>query len=226
MATTTIAAPAPPLPAAPKVASTAAPPVAPSRPSAPTRRRFTVAEYYAMAEAGIFSPEERVELLDGDVILMAALLNWHAYVVDWLNENLMLPLQGRAQVRVQNPTLLNDYSQPEPDVMLLRRRDDFYRSGHPAPADVLLLIEVSDSSLSLDRNQKLPRYAAAGIPEVWIVNRPDRRIEAYANPVGDEYADARHYGPGESIAPQAFPDIALDVDRIIADGDDDDNESD
>lgn len=187
----------------------------PSRPAVPTRRRFTVAEYYAMAEAGILAPDERVELLDGDVILMAAVLDWHAFVVDWLTENFILSLQGRAQVRIQNPTRLNDYSEPEPDVMLLRRRDDFYRYGHPAPADVLLLIEVSDSSLPFDRNQKLPRYAAAGIPEVWIASRPDRRIESYADPDGDQYATVRHYGAGESIAPQAFPDITLEVDRII-----------
>ena len=206
MTTPTVAAPAPPT----------SPPDSPPRPAAqPTRRRFTVAEYYAMAEAGILAPDERVELLDGDVILMAAVLDWHAFVVDWLNENLMLPLQGRAQVRIQNPTRLNDYSEPEPDVMLLRRRDDFYRSGHPAPADVLLLIEVSDSSLSFDRGQKLTRYAAAGIPEAWIVNRPDRRIESYADPTGNEYATVRYYEPGESISPQAFPDIALEVDHIV-----------
>ena len=182
---------------------------------APTRRRFTVAEYYAMADAGILAHDERVELLDGDVILMAAVLDWHAFVVDWLNENFVLSLQGRAQVRIQNPTRLDDYSEPGPDVMLLRRRDDFYRSGHPAPPDVLLLIEVSDSSLSFDYNQKLPRYAAAGIPEVWIVNRPDRRIESYSSPAGDEYANVRYAGAGETIAPQAFPDIVLEVDRII-----------
>ena len=193
--------------------ATLAPP--PAAATVPSRRRFTVAEYYAMDAAGIFSPEERVELLDGDVIVMAAKLDWHAFVVDWLNENFVLSLQGRAQVRNQHPTRLNDYSEPEPDVMLLRRRDDFYSSGHPAPNDVLLLIEVSDSSLSFDRSQKLPRYAAAGIPEVWIVNRPNRRIEAYANPAGDEYATVQHYGSGESIAPQAFPDVALEVSRII-----------
>ena len=207
MTTPTAAAPAPPFSPGDSPPS--------SRPAAPTRRRFTVSEYYAMGEAGILAPDERVELLDGDVILMAAVLDWHAFVVDWLNENLMLPLQGRAQVRIQNPTRLSDYSEPEPDVMLLRRRDDFYRSGHPAPADVLLLIEVSDSSLTFDRNRKLPRYAAAGIPETWIVNRPDRRIESYSDPIGDEYATVQHYGAGESIAPRAFPDVVLQVDRII-----------
>ena len=211
MTTPTITAPAPS--AAP--AESLAPPEEIATPAAPTRRRFTVAEYYAMAEAGVFHPEERVELLDGDVIVMAAVLDWHAFVVDWLNENFVLALPGRAQVRIQNPTRLNDYSEPEPDVMLLRRRDDFYRSGHPTSADVLLLIEVSDSSLAFDRNQKLPRYAAASIPEVWIVNRPGRRIESYSDPAGDEYATVRYYGPDESIAPLAFPDVTLEVDRII-----------
>ena len=215
MTTTTIVAPPPPPSTAPATSPAAAPPPDAIAPAAPTRRRFTVAEYYAMAEAGIFSLEERVELLDGDVILMAAVLDWHAYMVDWLTETFILSLQGRAQVRIQNPTRLNDYSEPEPDVMLLRRREDFYRSGHPAPNDVLLLIEVSDSSLSFDRDEKLPRYAAAGIPETWIVNRPDRRIEAYANPANGEYATVRYYSAGETIAPQAFPDVILEVAGIF-----------
>ena len=198
--------------------ATSPPSASPAEPqAAPTRRRFTVAESYATTEAGILAHDERVELLDGDVILMASVLDWHAFVVDWLNENFVLSLQGRAQVRIQNPTRLNEYSEPEPDVMLLRRREDFYRSGHPAPADVLLLIEVSDSTLSFYRNQKLPRYARAGIPEVWIVNRPDRCIESYSDPSGDEYATVQRYDPGESIAPQTFPDIVLEVNRIIGD---------
>ena len=216
MTTATLTAPtAPPPFAAP------AEPLAPAEPikvppAAPTRRRFTVDDYYAMGRIGILCETERVELLAGDVIVMPPINDWHASRVGRFTNTLPTQLQGRAVVWIQNPVRLDDGSEVQPDVTLLRWRDDFYDSGHPAPADVLLLIEVSDSSLSLDRNQKLPRYAAAGIPEVWIVNRPDRRIEAYANPVGDEYADARHYGPGESIAPQAFPDIALDVDRIIA----------
>ena len=212
MTTPTIAAPA--LSATP-AESLAPPKPTPAPEAGPTRRRFTVAEYYAMADAGVFHPEERVELLDGDVIVMPPINDWHAARVDRFTNTLPPELQGRAVVRVQNPLRLDDGSELQPDVMLLKWRDDYYGSGHPRPADVLLLIEVSDSSLSFDRNQKLPRYAAVGIPEVWIVNRPGRRIEAYADPVGDEYATVRYYGPGETIAPLAFSDIMLEVDRII-----------
>ncbi len=186
-----------------------------SRPAAPTRRRFTVAEYYAMAEAGIFSPEERVELLDGDVIAMPPIGDWHASRVGQFTNTLPVQLQGRAIVWIQNPVRLDDISEPQPDVMLLQWRDDFYEGGHPGPADVLLLIEVSDTTVNYDRSAKLAAYAAAGIPEVWIASRPDRRIESYSDPSGDEYATVRHYGAGESIAPQAFPDVMLEVDRII-----------
>ena len=187
----------------------------PSHPSVPTRRRFTVAEYYAMAEAGILARDERVELLNGDVIVMPPIGDWHASRAILFTNTFPPQLQGRASVSIQNPVRLNDGSEPQPDVMLLRWRDDFYRDGHPGPADVLLLIEVSDSSVDFDRNEKLSAYAAAGIPEVWIVNRPDRRIESHSDPAGDEYATVRHYGAGESISPQAFPDVVLQVDQII-----------
>ena len=192
-----------------------APPAAPPTPAQPSRRRFTVAEYYAMADAGILAPDERVELLDGDVIVMPPIGNWHASNVDLFTNTFPAQLYGRAVVRVQNPVRLDGNSQPQPDVMLLRWRDDFYRDGHPGPADVLLLIEVSDSSVDFDRNEKLSAYAAAGIPEAWIVNRPDRRIESYSDPDGDQYTTVRYYGAGESISPRAFPDIVLQVDQII-----------
>ncbi len=207
MTTPTVAAPVRPAATPDAIAS--------SRPAVPARRRFTVAEYYAMAEAGILSPDERVELLDGDVIAMPPIGDWHASRVKRLNNFMLPPLQGRAIVSVQDPTRLDDASEPQPDVMLLRWRDDFYEGGHPGPADVLLLIEVSDTTVDYDRSAKLAAYASAGIPEVWIVNRPDHRIESYADPSGDEYATVRHYGAGESIAPQAFPDVMLEVDRII-----------
>ena len=200
MTTPTAVAPAPP---------------PPPRPVAPTRRRFTVAEYYAMAEAGILARDERVELLDGDVIAMPPIGNWHASNVDLFTNTFPAQLHGRAVVRVQNPVRLNDGSEPQPDVMLLRWRDDFYRDGHPGPADVLLLIEVSDSSVDFDRNEKLSAYAAAGIPEVWIVNRPT----AASNPIPIRPAmntsQCGTMAPAKSISPQAFPDVVLQVDQII-----------
>ena len=181
----------------------------------PVGRRFTVAEYYAMAEAGILSENDRVELLDGDVIVMPPVGDWHASSVDLFCNILPPRLQGRAIVRVQNPTRLDNNSELQPDVMLLRWRDDFYRNGHPGPGDVLLLIEVADSTAEVDRTVKPAAYARAGIPEVWIVSRPERRIEAYTNPTGSSYATVRCASPGERIAPQAFPDIDLEVARII-----------
>ena len=190
----------------------AAPPAA-----APTRRRFTVAEYYAMADAGILSENDRVELLNGDIIAMPPIGDWHAARVNLYTNALPPKLQGRAVVSVQNPTRLDDATELQPDVMLLRWREDFYEAGHPRPADVLLLIEVSDTTVDYDRSTKLAAYAEAGIPEVWITNRRDRRIESYTEPAGNEYSRVRHYGPGESIAPQAFPDVMLEVSRIIGD---------
>ena len=191
----------------------ASPPAA----AVPTRRRFTVAEYYAMADAGILSENDRVELLDGDIIVMPPIGDWHAGGVKLFANTMPLALQGRAMIAVQDPVRLDEHSEPQPDVMLLQWRDDFYRNGHPAPGDVLLLIEVADTSVGYDRNAKLPVYARAGIPEVWIVNRPARRIESYSDPSGSAYSTVRHFSPGETVAPQAFPDITLAVDQIIGD---------
>ncbi len=185
------------------------------RASAPPRHRFTVAEYYAMADVGILAENDRVELLDGDIIAMPPIGDWHQSSVDRFT-NLMSPLlRGRATMRVQGPTRLNDNSELLPDVMLLRWRDDFYRGGHPGPADVLLLIEVSDTSVDYDRNDKLTAYARAGIPEVWIVNRQDQRIETYSDPQEGEYFTVRHTGRGESISPNAFPDVVLEINRVV-----------
>ena len=185
--------------------------------SAPLRRRFTVAEYYTMADAGILAENDRIELLDGDLIVMPPIGDWHAASVDRFTNSLPTLLQGRAIVRVQNPTRLNDNSEPQPDIMLLRWREDFYSGGHPGPADVLLLIEVADTSIDYDRSAKLPAYARAGIPEVWIATRQSSRIEAYTDPIEGEYSNVRYARPGESIAPQAFPEVVLEVDSLIAD---------
>ena len=183
--------------------------------SAPTRRRFTVDEYYAMAEAGILTEKDRVELLDGEVIAMPPIGDWHAGHVDQLNELLMPPMLGRANVRIQGPLRLSDVSEPEPDVMLLKRRDDFYKGRLPRPEDVLLLIEVADTSVEYDRGAKLSAYARAGIQEVWIVIRGERRIYAYTGPSADGYANVRRVGRDESIAPMAFPDVVLEVGKVV-----------
>lgn len=179
------------------------------------RRRFNVSEYHAMVESGVLRHDERVELLDGDVVVMAAMSSRRAACIDWFSRSLILALVEATIVRVRGPVRLDDDNEPEPDVTLLRRRDDYYATGHPGPDDVLLLIEVADTTLDFDRNLKLPLYARAGIPEIWIVNLQDRRVEVYTEPDGVGYGSVRHYGPGESVAPRHFPDIALEVERII-----------
>ena len=187
----------------------------PTLTQAPIRRRFTVAEYYAMADAGILTQDDRVELLDGDIILMPPIGDWHAANVDLFTNELPLMLNRQALVRIQGPTRLSDVSEPEPDVMLLEWRDDFYRAGKPTPDDILLIIEVSDTTLDYDRNNKLSAYARAGVPEVWIVSRDDRRIEAYTDPSEGKYSSVQHVGPDQTIAPRAFPDVTLEVGQFF-----------
>ena len=183
--------------------------------STPTRRRFTVAEYYAKADAGILSETDRVELLDGDVIKMPPFGDWHAASVKVFNKTILPSLQGHAIIAVQDPVRIGDNSEPQPDIMLLEWRDDFYRNGHPTSGDVLLLIEVADSSVEFDRTVKLAAYARVGIPEVWIAARSERRIESFRGPVAGQYADVQYFGAGESVSPQAFPDVIVEVDRVI-----------
>ena len=181
----------------------------------PARRLFTVDEYYAMADAGILTAEERVELIDGEIIVMSSIGNEHAATVN-VAAHFLIPMAiGRANVRVQSHVRLDERNQPEPDVALVKWRDDSYRHRAPAAEDVLLLIEVSHTSLSYDRNVKLALYARFLIPEVWLANIPARVIEAYTDPVDGEYTVARVYRPGETVSPTAFPDITLPVSQII-----------
>ena len=182
----------------------------------PRRRLFTVDEYYAMADAGILTESDRVELIDGEIIVMSPIGDEHAASVD-TGTDLFAPLMvaERVTVRVQAHLRLGARNQPEPDLMLLKRRDDFYRYQAPGADDVLLLIEVSDTSPSYDRSVKLALYARFNIPEVWIANIPTRVIEVYTNPVDGEYTASRIYRPGETVSPTAFDDVDLPVSRII-----------
>jgi Uma2 family endonuclease len=142
------------------------------------RRRhwLTVDDYHRMAEVGILDEEARVELIDGEIIDMAPPGSPHAGTVTYLTEVLMGAVQGRATVLVQNPVRLGKYSEPQPDLALLRRRDDFYRERHPQPDDVLLIVEIAASSLRFDRRKKVLLYARHGIPEMWLVDLGDRRL--------------------------------------------------
>ena len=174
------------------------------------RRRFTVNEYLDMGVAGILHEDDRVELLDGAIIIMPPIGDPHEVSTDWLNRLLVPPLINRAIVRVQGAIRLSDCSAPQPDIAVLRERP--LSEVRPYfPPDVYLVIEVSDSTLAYDQGAKLARYAAAGIPEVWVANLRAREVTAYAAPSGSEYASVRTYRVGESISPQAFPDVVLAV---------------
>ena len=175
-----------------------------------SRRLFTVDEVLAMDEAGIFHPEERIELLDGELIVMPPIGDPHADGTDRLDESLKHDLHGRARVRVQGPVRISDDSLLQPDIAILRLRDDYHRMGATAD-DVLLIIEVADTSVRLDREVKLARYAAAGIPEVWIANLRARQVEGFSDPVDGTYRSRRVVTAEGRIRPLAFPDVSLAV---------------
>ena len=183
---------------------------------------FTVTQYYAMGRAGIIRDDERVELLEGVIVAMLPRSSRHNATVDRFTRTLIQGLGERAIVHVQGPIVLNYRNSPQPDLAVVRERADFYESGFILPADVLLLIEVSDSTIGYDRRIKLPLYARAEIPEVWlaVVQENVRRLEVYTDPDTDgaRYATMRTLGLNDSIAPAAFPDLEVPVGRMLAAG--------
>jgi Uma2 family endonuclease len=179
------------------------------------RYRFTVDQYHRMADAGIFHPDCRVELVDGEIFQMSPIGPWHSGVVNRLTYRFITGLGDRAVVHVQNPTGLDARSEPQPDIMLLKPRADFYGTAHPRPGDTLLLVEVSDTSLAHDRGRKLRLYARTEVPEVWIANRQADALEVFRVPSPDGYRESHRRGRGEELAPAAFPDLRLSVDDIL-----------
>lgn len=186
-------------------------------PTAVLRRRFTIDEYQRMGEAGIFKNDDRVELIDGEIIQVSPIGQRHAGCVDRLNRILVTRLGELAIVRVQGPIDIPPHSEPEPDITVLRPRADFYTSGqyHPGPEETLLVVEVSDTTLAFDRGVKLRLYARSGVPELWIVNLRGEMIEIYRDPAAGEYRDVRRAQRGETVSPQAFPEITIRVDDIL-----------
>jgi Uma2 family endonuclease len=180
-----------------------------------SKRRFTVDDYHRMGQSGILSEDDRVELVDGEVVTMSAIGPRHSSCIDRTNRIFVMRLGDRAIVRIQSSLRLDRYNEPEPDVMLLRPRDDFYAPRLPGPSDTLLVMEVSDSSIDYDREVKAPLYAASNVPEYWIANLDARQIECYSEPEGGAYRTIRRFGAHESVAPALLPDCVIAVRDLI-----------
>lgn len=180
-----------------------------------TQHRFSVEDYHRMAEAGVLKPGARVELLDGKIIDMSPIGPFHGGVTTYLTEAFTAASKGRWQTRVQNVVRLDDYSEPQPDLALVKPATDFYRKRHPQPEDVFLLVEISDSTLEADQEEKLPAYARAGIIEVWIVNLNELTVEVYREPNFTGYGTKAVLRVGDQAKPQAFPDVAVDVAELL-----------
>jgi len=180
-----------------------------------TKHRFSVKEYYRMAETGVLRPDARVELLNGELIDMSPIGPFHGGLVKRLSRIFNFKAKGRWIVSTQDPLRLDDHSEPEPDVMLLKPASDDYTSRHPQPDDVFLLIEVSDSTLDYDHEEKLPAYGRAGVAEAWIVNLNDSTVEVHREPHFTGYGSKTILRAGDKISPLAFPDAALDVAELL-----------
>ena len=180
-----------------------------------TRRRFTVHEYYQMAEAGILTEDDRVELIEGEIVEMSAIGSRHAGCVARVNELFVVTFRDAAQVHCQNPIRLSEHTEPVPDLALLRRRPDFYTTGHPGPDDVLLVVEVADTSLQYDRAVKLPLYAGSGIPEAWLLDLNQDAILVSRDPSPSGYHSSWTVRRGERLSPIAFPDRKLAVADLL-----------
>jgi Uma2 family endonuclease len=183
---------------------------------AATRRLFTRAEYYRMAEAGILGEDDRVELIKGEIIQMSPIGRLHFAFVINLNKLLVVRLGDRAHVSVQGPVALSDDTEPQPDIAVLRLRATPYRQREAWAEDALLLIEVADSSLRYDRTTKLRLYAEAGIPEYWIVDCTTKTVEVYRNPGPEGYRDVASAAGSTPLTLQAFPEVALTPAEIFA----------
>lgn len=180
-----------------------------------TRYRFTVEEYHKLGEAGIFTEDDRVELLNGDIIIMAPIGIRHIQAVRRLIRVMEQRFHDQCIVDCQNPFILDGVSEPQPDILLLRL-DALESEELPAPGDIHLIVEVAESSLGYDRSTKHKAYAAAGIGEFWIVNLVNKLIEVYRDPAPEGYRTRLQVRPGESIAPLAFPDTPIAANDILA----------
>ncbi len=181
----------------------------------PARKRFTVTEYHQMIEAGVLKEDDRVELLNGEIIEMSPIGPRHASCVKRLIAVLSARITKWAILDVQDPVQLDDHSEPQPDLTLLRPRADFYASGHPTPTDVLVAIEVADTTADKDRQIKIPAYALAAIPEVWLIDLFNDRIEVHSNPYNGVYQEVRIIQRGQKVISNSLSQLKLKADEIL-----------
>ena len=176
------------------------------------RHRYTVDEYHRMGSAGILRPDQRVELIEGEIIDMTPIGSRHAAAVKRLAKLLHDTVRERAIVSVQDPITLDRHSEPQPDIALLKPKADFYASAHPGPGDVLLVIEVADRSLAFDREVKLPLYARHGIPEAWLLDLEGKRLGVYRGPSAAGYRQASESEPAGPMPLPGLPGVTVDLD--------------
>lgn len=181
----------------------------------PVAYRFSSDDFFQMSEAGVLDPDDRVELIEGEVVTMTPVGYRHGAAVARLTHVFVKATDGRAVVWVQSAIRLSDLSAPQPDISLLRWRADFYASSHPTPTDVLVAVEVSDTSARWDRRVKRPLYARAALPELWIVDLADRLIEVATVPGEGDYETIHTLRPGATLHPGAFPDVTLEVSELL-----------
>lgn len=168
-----------------------------------------------MADAGVFSEKDRLELIEGEVIDKSPISSHHAGCVTRLNTLLYRQPDLSAIVSVNNPVRIDEFSEPEPDIALLKPRDDFYSNAHPTPADVLLIVEVADTSVDYDRRVKLPVYARAGIPETWLMVLPKDIIEVHSQPVNGKYQKVQRLKRGKTLVSPTVPGLSFKVDDLL-----------
>jgi Uma2 family endonuclease len=179
------------------------------------RRLFTVADYARMRETGILAEDDRVELIDGEVRVMSPIGPGHAAIVKRLNTILSRLLSDTAILSVQDPIQLHDSSEPQPDLAILHYRADFYANAHPVADDVLLVIEVADTSIDNDRDEKIPRYAAAQIAEAWLINIANQTVEQYSQPRNGKYLAKQLVERGDTIVAHVVTGLHLPIDHIF-----------
>jgi len=181
-----------------------------------TRRRFTADDYQRMGRVGILSEDDRVELIAGEIVAMTPIGPRHNAAVNRATRAMMAAVGDKAIVQVQGSVRLDLYHEPQPDLVLLRPQADDYASGLPGPKDILLIVEVADSSSDYDRNVKSRVYAEAGIGEYWLADLAENAVFVYSGPQGGAYVSLAQHHPGQSIAPQALPDAVVAVQMLLA----------